>query len=96
MASERGQKLLVLYEMCRDPDLEDDLAFTEVFTQTMDELELTVRDTADGLRVSLPTVRRWRLCRNLPRRVMRRQVYAYFRKKLRAAGMAEDEQSRLA
>ena len=45
--------------------------------------KMSIEQVADELLVSIPTIRRWTEGKNLPRRMTRKTIASYFRKKTR-------------
>jgi transcriptional regulator with XRE-family HTH domain len=73
----------------------DNIAFSFIIESILESKIWTVRELADGLRVSHPTVERWAKGKSLPHVVMIPLVYAYLSKRLTHDIFLEDLPARI-
>lgn len=73
-------QLKALIEHLGRADPQDDGEFVSALEEALDQIGMTSQEVANRLRVSRPTVSRWRLGKNLPHGVMRPRVISFLRR----------------
>lgn len=67
----------------------------EYFVQTLNDIQeyigISDRDLADDIRISLPSLQRWKGGKNLPHRLARKSIFQYLDKKAFEAHLDKDE-----
>lgn len=67
----------------------------EYFVQTLNDIQeyigISDKDLADDIRISLPSLKRWKNGQNLPHRLARKSIFQYLDKKAFEAYLDKDE-----
>ena len=68
----------------------------EYFVQTLNDIQeytgISDKDLADSIRVSLPSLKRWKGGKNLPHRLARKSIFQYLDKKAFETYLDQDEE----
>lgn len=75
-------RLKSLLEQLGRVNAQDDGEFTSALEETLDQIGQSSQEVANKLRVSRPTVVRWRMGKNLPHATMRPRVISFLRRQV--------------
>ena len=81
--NERLEALDVLFDRVCNSDPLDDTVFVAVLSKALSLLGQSNQEVANKLKVSRPTVSRWRAGKNLPHKVMRPRVFSYLKRQIK-------------